>query len=261
MTTVLIVIAIALLLGAGLFFKAANSYGGVKAFLAKELKEERAKLAAHRKRAKTLKKSAQGEMSSATKEVKRAHKEYEKRVGEATATLQGLLDSGSGAKILKLGRVTLYEHKITVKDNSYPLAGLEISTNITPNAAMLTFKFASGAKMVETFDTAWRRESEDKVSRSFSHEQIIQFETLIHNAILQEENFLAELPAMIEHARYVLATETANTHAIDVAEASLKELEQGSQTARDAQAAFEELEEVERKFKSIVEAHLANKEK
>ena len=259
MVEVLLILVLLIGICAGIFLKMASSFGGVKPFLAKELKEERAALTAHRKKAKALEKSTKSELSSVTKDLKSAQKEYDKRVSSAAAKLESLLNPGKGAKVARVGKVYLYEHEIEVRGNLYSLNGLQISTNITPNAAMLTLLFSNGMKLVETYDTSWRDAGEGKQKRDFTHEEIIQFETMINNHIIVEEDFVRMLPEMIEEASNTLSDEKENTHAIDVASENLKHREGGSQTARDAKFAQEELAAQEAVYKVAVEAFLNGK--
>ena len=257
MVTALIVVVIALGIGGGFFIKIASSFGGIKPYLAKELKSERETLAAHRKQVKNLEKSAKSELSTATKDLKSAQKEYEKRVGAAAAQLHAYQNPGKGKKVLKVGKVTLFEHEIEVRGNSFDLDGLSVSTNITPNAAMLTFLFANGMKVVETYDTSWRDAGEGKQKRDFTHEEIIQFETAINNYIVSEEDFVRSLPGLIVQAQSVLAEEEANTHAIDIARENLQRQEGESQAVRDANLAREELAAQEEIYQSAVQAFLS----
>jgi hypothetical protein len=253
MVTALIVVVLIVGIAGGLFIKIASSYGGVKPFLAKELKSERETLAMHRKRVKELEKSAKGELSSATKDLKSAEKEYAKRVGNAASRLNALENPGKGKKVVKVGKVTLFEHQIEIRGNAYELDGLSITTNITPNAAMLTLLFSSGMKLVETYDTSWRDAGEGRQKRDHTHEEIIQFETLINNYIVAEEEFVQALPDLIIEAKSILADEEANTHAIDVASENLQRQEGGSQAVQDAKNAREELVIQEELYKSAVQ--------
>jgi hypothetical protein len=155
--------------------------------------------------------------------------------------------------------VYLYEHEIEVRGNLYSLNGLQISTNITPNAAMLTLLFSNGMKLVETYDTSWRDAGEGKQKRDFTHEEIIQFETMINNHIIVEEDFVRMLPEMIEEAKNTLSDEKENTHAIDVANENLQRQEGGSQTAQAAKFAQQELAAQEVLYKVAVESFLSGK--
>jgi hypothetical protein len=251
--TALIVVVLVIGIAGGLFIKVASSYGGVKPFLAKELKSERETLAMHRKKVKALEKSAKGELSSATKDLKSAEKEYTKRVGAATSRLNALQNPGKGKKVAKVGKVTLFEHQIEFRGNAFDLAGLRISTNITPNAAMLTLLFDDGIKLVETYDTSWRDAGEGKQKRDYTHEEIIQFETVINNYIVTEEDFVRSLPGLIIEAESILADENENTHAIDSAAENLQRQEGGSQAVQDAKEAREELVIQEELYKSAVQ--------
>jgi hypothetical protein len=259
MVEILLILVLLIGICAGIFLKIASSFGGVKPFLANELKEERATLTAHRKKAKALEKSTKSELSSVTKDLKSAQKEYDKRVNSAATKLESLLNPGKGAKVARVGKVYLFEHEIEVRGNLYSLNGLQISTNITPNAAMLTLLFSNGMKLVETYDTSWRDAGEGKQKRDFTHEEIIQFETMINNHIIVEEDFVRMLPEMIEEASNTLSDEKENTHAIDVANENLQHQEGGSQIARDAKIAKEELAAQEAVYKVAVEAFLNGK--
>ena len=97
------------------------------------------------------------------------------------------------------------------------------------------------------------------LKRDFTHEEIIQFETMINNHIIVEEDFVRMLPEMIEEASNTLSDEKENTHAIDVANENLQHQEGGSQTARDAKIAQEELAAQEAVYKAAVEAFLNGK--
>jgi len=259
MVEILLILVLLIGICAGIFLKIASSFGGVKPFLANELKEERATLTAHRKKAKALEKSTKSELSSVTKDLKSAQKEYDKRVNSAAAKLESLLNPGKGAKVARVGKVYLFEHEIEVRGNLYSLNGLQISTNITPNAAMLTLLFSNGMKLVETYDTSWRDAGEGKQKRDFTHEEIIQFETMINNHIIVEEDFVRMLPEMIEEASNTLSDEKENTHAIDVANENLQHQEGGSQIARDAKIAKEELAVQEAAYKVAMESFLNGK--
>lgn len=248
------------------FFYLANSYGGIKPFLDKELREERNKLSHHRKEVSILKKIAKKELQSSEKILKKTKKDYDRRVKAANIQLQSLLNPGTGKKISRLGPVTLYEHVLMIDKNVYDLKGMRTETAITSHSATLFFILGNGFKLSHTFDTSVR-ESRDytenssgqvevKISyhQAFTNSDVTSMEADIHNQVLRHEDFLHHLPRRIEEARQRLAQETSNTGAINVATANLNATKNNSEKAAAAVDGIRELEKHEEFYRNLVQS-------
>ena len=134
---ILVAVLVIVIAGLAVFFKIALSFGGVKAFLAKELKSDRAALSVARKNAKSSAKAAASELKSAVKEVNEAEKAYLKKIALAESEHQFWANPGNGKSLIRLGKVTLYEHTLSMGGNTVDLAGVTVDTKITDMSAVL----------------------------------------------------------------------------------------------------------------------------
>lgn len=272
---IIIGIAIAALLAVGYLFKVALSFGGVKPFFSKELKQDRQELSIARKTAKSLAKAANKELKEATRKVSQEQKAYEKRVKEVSDEYNSWLNPGDGKSLTRLGGVKLFEHTIHVGKNTIPLEGVSVDTRITDMSAILILELPNGMKVSESFDTSWKDgdtkystktqgdfdilESSTEKKRAYSPDQVIHFAGEVNNQIIRHENFLERRPQMIEVLGKKLEEVKADTHELESAQSALKSIEGQSQASLEAKAAKEALLAAEEKYKSIVAAKLGGK--
>lgn len=270
---ILVATAIILLAGIGIFLKVAFSFGGIKAFLSKDLKSDRAELSAARKTAKSLAKAAAKELKEATKQVTRENKAYEKRVQEVNFEYNKWLNPGDGQSLTRLGSVELYEHTVHVGRNIVQLDGISVDTRVTDMSAILILILPNGMKVSESFDTSWKdgetkyntnkRASEDfdivesttQKKRSYSPDQIIHLAGEVNNQAIRHEDFLRRRPQMIELLAQKLEETKANVQELDSAQQNLRSLEAGSQIALESKTAAESLVAAEAQYKSVVAAN------
>ena len=271
---ILVAIGIILLAGIGIFLKVAFSFGGIKAFLSKDLKSDRAELSAARKRAKSLAKAAAGELKEATQQVTRETKAYEKRVQEVSFEYNKWLNPGDGQSLTRLGSVKLFEHTVHVGRNVVPLDGISVDTRVTDMSAVLILTLPNGMKVSESFDTSWRDgetkyntktqgdfdilESTTAKKRSYSPDQIIHLAGEVNNQAIRHEDFLRRRPQMIELLAQKLEETKGNTQEVESAQQNLRSLEAGSQTALESKTAAEALVAAEAQYKSAVAAKLGS---
>jgi hypothetical protein len=273
---ILVAVLVITIAGLAVFFKIALSFGGVKAFLAKELKSDRAALSAARKTAKSLAKAAAGELKSAVKKVSECEKAYLKKISLAEAEHQFWANPGNGKSLIRLGKVTLYEHMLTMGSNTVDLAGVTVDTKITDMSALLVISLPNGMKLTESFDTSWKEgetkhstsshkdwdilESSTEKTRSFSPDQIIHLATEINNQVVRREEFQRRRPQMMEATTKNIEFAKSDTADFDQAKRELESLEAGSQSAMDAKSAAEALVTAEDVYKKAVSEILTKKD-
>ncbi len=272
---ILIAVLIVLAAAGAVFFKIALSYGGVKAFLSKNLKPDREVLKAARKKAKSLAKAAAGELKSAVSKVKDEEKTYQRQIATAEAEHELWANPGTGKSLVRLGSVTLYEHALKVGGDTVDLDGISVDSKITDMSAVLVVTLPNGIKLTESFDTSWKDgqtkyntsshkdweiiESTTEKKRSYSPDQIIHLANEINNQSVRRQSFLKRQPEMIEVTAKYVESAKANTSALDQARRELEALESGSQTALDAKSAAEALVTAEENYKRTVTEKLAKK--
>ena len=267
---ILLAVLIILIAGIAVFLKVAFSFGGIKAFLAKELKTDRATLTAARKRAKSTAKVAAKELKNAVSKVSEAEKNYQKKITAAEAEHQHWTNPGNGKTLVRLGKVTLYEHVLSIGGKTIDLAGVFVDTKITDMSAVIVITLPNGMKMSESFDTSWKDgetkyntsshkdweilESSTEKKRSFSPDQVIAFANEITNQAIRRADFLNRQPEMINITARNIDIARTDTADLDLAKSELESLQAGSQSAQEAQSAADALVAAEEAFsKAVIE--------
>ena len=152
MEYIVLVLVVALFLSAVLF-KIASSFGGIRPFFAKELKEDRATLSGARKKAKKLTQAASKEMKDAEALVAHHQKAFDARVRAISDEYESWANPKEGKSLLRLGKVTLFEHAIRTNGEMYSLEGLTVDSRITDMSAIIILSLPNGMKISESFDT------------------------------------------------------------------------------------------------------------
>jgi hypothetical protein len=256
---VVLAVVLAVLVAAGAFVAVqANRYGGLRAAFSGELKEQRQTLAAGRSRVSSLRKQREAELRDARRGDEQARAAYDKRIADLQQRAALLENPGTGKKLAGLKDVKLYEHAVEVSRQVVPLYGARAHVDTTPESAILYVTAANGATVMRAFDTRVKdvgdprvRESgdvvmvEQKQRQDFSATQIHGVANAINNAVVAEQQFVEQLPAMRAATAAELEQAIADTGAVQAAAEHLRQVEAGTPVVAELAAAQEELDRLE----------------
>ncbi|MGY1649829.1 hypothetical protein [Geodermatophilus sp. SYSU D01119] len=236
----------------------ARRYGGVRAAFSGDLKEQRQALAAGRSRVASLRKQREAELRDARRGDEQARAAYDKRVADLQQRVAVLENPGMGNKLTALKDVKLHEHAVEVSRRTVPLLGARARVEATHESAILYVTAADGSTVFRAFDIRMKdvgdprvRETgdlvlvEQKQRADFSVTQIHALATAINNAVVAEQRFVEQLPAMRAAAAAGLTQAIADTGAVELAAQRLREVEAGTPTVGELAAAQAELDRLE----------------
>jgi hypothetical protein len=256
---VVLAVVLAVLVAAGTFVAVqAKRYGGLRAAFSGELKEQRRALAAGRSAVSRLRKQRETELRDARRGDEQARAAYDKRIADLQQHVAMLDNPGTGKKLAGLKDVKLYEHAVEVSRRMIALYGARAHVDTTPESAILYVTAADGSTAMRAFDTRVKdvgdarvREQgdlvyvEQKQRQDFSATEIHGLANAINNAVVAEQQFVEQLPAMRAAAAAELAQASADTGAVEAAAEHLRQVEAGTPVVAELTAAQQELDGLE----------------